>query len=78
MLTVCATDAAIDASENTPANEKRSECVLATITIRNVNEHLPTFKQSLYRIEISERAPAGLEVFRFTATDSDNTPVLYR
>ena len=77
VLTVCATDNATDVQEESPYNEKRTSCVPVIVNIRNINEHVPMFKNSSYTIEISENSPNGLEIFRFSALDDDNTPSYY-
>ena len=78
ILTACATDNATDTSENIPSNERRSTCVPVTISVLNLNEHLPVFDASSYLIQISEKAPNGQEIFRFSATDGDHTPIYFQ
>ena len=77
-FTVCSTDNATDANEQVPDNEKRTTCVSATIVIINENEYLPTFNTSVYSIKISEKSPNGLEIFRVSALDGDNSPVYFQ
>ena len=77
VFTVCSTDNATDANEQVPTDEKRSTCVPVTIAIRNINEYRPTFSTPFYSIKISEKSPDGFEIFRFSATDGDNTTVYF-
>ena len=77
VFTVCSTDNATDANEQVPSDEKRSTCVPVTILIRNINEYRPTFSTPFYSIKISEKSPDGFEIFRFSATDGDNTTVYF-
>lgn len=68
VLTICARDG---------ATMSRQGCTLVTITVTDVNEGLPTFAKSTYRVEISETSPRGFRLFEFSATDIDKTPVTY-
>ena len=77
-MAVCSSDNATDAREEIPGNEARSTCVPVTINVLNVNGHLPTFSKPLYSTKISEKAPNGLEIFRFSATDGDHTPIYFQ
>lgn len=42
------------------------------VTVIDINDHRPTFLESLYKVEISEAVPVGTEITRLKATDKDN------
>ncbi|XP_074865644.1 cadherin-related family member 2 [Carettochelys insculpta] len=53
----------------------RNCCSIATVTIRvlDINDHSPTFEQSVYRLQVLENSPPGTVVsHNITATDPDS------
>lgn len=74
---ICASDSATDANEVQPAQEKRSACIPVVVKVLKVNNNLPTFKTKRATVKISEKAPDGLEVYRFSAQDDDEAQIYY-
>ncbi|KAF6771387.1 hypothetical protein AHF37_09737 [Paragonimus kellicotti] len=48
----------------------------ATLSVRDDNDHRPTFSQSIYHVTISENNPIGEKVIQVIAYDPDSTSQL--
>ena len=66
LFSVVATDSAL------PDSYKRENAVPVTITLQDVNDNKPVFKNYPYSIEVSEKVPVGRQVFTFSASDADS------
>lgn len=76
VTTICARN--LDASASDP---QAVSCVPVVVKLSNVDDNVPKFNtvnNATFLITISESVPNGLEIFRFSAQDLDNTPVYYR
>ena len=63
----------IKALDNGPF--RRSEDVMLTVIVHNVNENPPVFEDAAYNITIPETTPIGTEVLNVTALDPDAGPI---
>ncbi|XP_031442720.1 cadherin-related family member 2-like isoform X3 [Clupea harengus] len=55
--------------------EEFKSTATVTITINDINDNSPKFKQETYNLEIEEHSPAGTEIATITATDPDTEDV---
>lgn len=63
------------AADNGPTSVSRSGAV--QLDIRIVNDSIPTFVQSVYRIDVREDAAIGASLLSVEAVSDENAPVFY-